>query len=247
MTHDDFLDPGTAERMLDRTVAAADAPPGYAPVVSVLSAASAGISVPEMDFEELARVARRAADRSGPSTTRRSPMIGKLLTIKAAAAAGVILIGATGAAAATGTLPGAVQRAAHSTLAHVGVDVPDDDTSTDDPANAHEPADPTVPADPSAPPTPTDGTGAGAGDNGTGDHADDPATVPGATNGDDQSGDQSDDPADDGDGATVTPPASDPSTDSGSNSDPGSGDAGSGGDGSGSDGSGHGGGDSSGD
>ena len=50
-------------------------------------------------------------------------MIGKLLTLKAAAASGAILLGATGAAAATGSLPASAQRVAHETLAHVGVDV----------------------------------------------------------------------------------------------------------------------------
>ena len=45
--------------------------------------------------------------------------------MKAAAAAGAILLSATGAAAATGTLPTSAQRAAHDTLSRVGVDVPD--------------------------------------------------------------------------------------------------------------------------
>ena len=215
MTHDDFLDANTAERLLSGAVPAADAPPGYGAVASVLAAAAAPGPVPEMDFEELARVARRSADRPGPSPTRRSPMLGKLLTMKAAAAAGVILIGASGAAAATGSLPGSVQGVAHSTLAHVGVDVPDDDAndnstdSTSDTKDTKESDDATTttsqPADGSAPgSTPAaggtddtnhDGTVDETDTDANDDHGQDPAAVPGATNGDDQSGDHE---ADDG-------------------------------------------------
>ena len=238
MTHDDFLDANTAERLLSGAVPAADAPPGYGAVASVLAAAAAPGPVPEMDFEELARVARRSADRPGPSPTRRSPMLGKLLTMKAAAAAGVILIGASGAAAATGSLPGSVQGVAHSTLAHVGVDVPDDDAN-DNSTDSNSDTTDTKQSDDSATTTttvPTDGSAPGAtpavggtedtnhdgtvdeadAPDATDDHGQDPATVPGATNGDDQSGDhQSDDGHHDGAG-TPTPsvPTSDPATDS---------------------------------
>ena len=142
MTHDDFLDPGTAERLLAGGVNPADAPPGFGPVAAVLTAASAPGAAPDIDLGELARVARRAADRSGSSKSRRSPMLGKLLTMKAAAAAGVILIGASGAAAATGSLPGTVQEIAHDTLSHVGVEVPNQEHGDhlNNPAHVDEPA-----------------------------------------------------------------------------------------------------------
>lgn len=249
MTHDDFLDTNTAERLLSGAVPAADAPPGYGPVASVLAAAASPGPVPDMDFEELARVARRAADRSGPSPTRRSPMIGKLLTMKAAAAAGVILIGATGAAAANGSLPSAVQRVAHSTLSHVGVDVPNDDAtehqneqSNTDGRRSDDPTTPTsAPVDRSTatvPATddqghngddPTDATTDDHGQDGTG--ADDQGQ-----SGDDQSGtDQSGDTHDDG--SIATTPTSEPTTGGGS----GSGDSGSDSSDHGGSGSGHGG------
>ena len=238
MTHHDFLDANTAERLLSGAVPAAAAPPGYGPVASVLAAAAIPVPVPAMDFEELARVARSAAVRPGPSTTRRSPMLGKLLTMKAAAAAGVILIGATGAAAATGSLPNAVQRVAHSTLAHVGVDVPDDhpanaDHQADDPSTT----DTTVPADGSAP----GATPAVAGDNGaagtdaaTDDHGQDPTDTLDPATAQDPSDDSQpgvDQSGDGHDGGTATTPTTAPSPDGGS---------GSGSDGTGSD-SGHGG------
>ena len=225
MTHDDFLDANTAERLLSGAVPAADAPPGYGPVASVLAAAGLPGAVPEMDFEELARVARRTADHSGPSPSRRSPMLAKLLTMKAAAAAGAILIGASGAAAATGSLPGSVQGVAHSTLAHVGVDVPDDNNnqnshdSNQDTNHTNQSDDPTStttpgPADGSAPgSTPAVG-GTDTNHDGTVDatdatdatdgHGQDPAAAPGTTNGDNP------------DGVGTPPPSvptSDPATD----------------------------------
>ncbi len=219
MTHDDFLDANTAERLLSGAVPAADAPPGYGAVASVLAAAAYPGPVPEMDFEELARVVRGTADRPGPSPTRRSPMLGKLLTMKAAAAAGVILIGASGAAAATGTLPGSVQGVAHSTLAHVGVDVPDDDANKNS-TDSNSDTTTTVPTDGSAPgSTPAVGGTVDTNHDGTIDatdaHGQDPATVPGATNGDDQSGDhQANDGHHDGVGTPVpSVPTSDPATD----------------------------------
>ena len=221
MTHDDFLDANTAERLLSGAVSAADAPPGYGAVASVLAAAASPGPVPEMDFEELARVVRRTADRTGPSPTRRSPMLGKLLTMKAAAAAGVILIGASGAAAATGTLPGPVQGVAHSTLANVGVDVPDEDANKNSTDSNSDTTTPTVPTDGSAPAS-TPGVGGTVDTNhdgiidATDAHGQDPATVPGATNGDDQSGHhQANDGHHDGVGTPVpSVPTSDPATDS---------------------------------
>ena len=50
MTHDDFLDANTAERLLSGAVSAADAPPGYGAVASVLAAAASPGPVPEMDL-----------------------------------------------------------------------------------------------------------------------------------------------------------------------------------------------------
>jgi len=66
-------------------------------------------------------------------------MIAKLLSAKAAAIAVTTLLGATGAAAATGSLPTPAQTKVASALGHVGLDVPtshdakaDDDTRADD-------------------------------------------------------------------------------------------------------------------
>ena len=136
MTHDDFLDPGTAERLLDGTVAPADAPPGFGPVADLLDAARGGVTPPAADLGALASAARAGAGGAAAPdspTPGRPPVLAKFLTLKAAAVAGVVLLGATSAAAATGALPGPLQRTAHRTLSHVGVNVPtdDDDDATD--------------------------------------------------------------------------------------------------------------------
>lgn len=159
MTHDDFLDPGTAERMLDGSVAPADAPPGFGPVAELLDAARGGVTPPPADLGALASAARAGAGRTdSPETPTpgRPPVLAKFLTLKAAAVAGVVLLGATSAAAATGSLPGSLQRTAHDTLSHVGVTVPSaDDAQEPAETGAHDAtgaADPTTtttaPADP---------------------------------------------------------------------------------------------------
>ena len=195
--HDDFLDAGTAERLLAGTVAPADAPPGYGPAAAVLAAARAGVPAPAPNLAELARVAGESASQPGsPLQTRRSPVLVKLLTVKAAAAAGVIILGATGAAAATGSLPGAAQGVAHSALSKVGVEVPDDDANdSTEPADAHDSNsadDPTATTLPEADQPPT-GVPAGAAG------SDDPANHDAANHdaADNQADDQSNDAADD--------------------------------------------------
>ncbi len=191
--HDDFLDAGTAERLLAGTVAPADAPPGYGQAAAVLAAARAGVPAPAPNLAELARVAGESVSQPGsPLQTRRSPVLVKLLTVKAAAAAGVIILGATGAAAATGSLPGAAQSVAHSALSKVGVDVPDDDANdSTEPAESsdetkvkdNESTSTTSPSD--QPPTGVPAATPGS---------DDPANHDAADNeGDDQSNDSADD------------------------------------------------------
>jgi hypothetical protein len=61
-----------------------------------------------------------------PSSRRRS-MIGKVLTAKAAAIAGVLVLSGGVAAAATGTLPDPVQNTASDAAEHVGIHLPQGD------------------------------------------------------------------------------------------------------------------------
>jgi hypothetical protein len=113
------LDPDTAERMLVGAVDPADAPPGYAAVVRVLAAATAGPTAAELAGEEEV-VAAFSAVRRPLAPVRRKPVLGSLVSVKAlvAAAAGVVTIG-TAAAAATGALPDRAQEVAHRLVAGV--------------------------------------------------------------------------------------------------------------------------------
>ena len=209
MTHGDFLDPGTAERMLDGTVAPADAPPGFGPVAELLDAARDGVTPPAADLGALASAARAGASSIGApesSTPGRPPVLAKFLTLKAAAVAGVVLLGATSAAAATGALPGPLQRTAHSTLSRVGVDVPSDDDDATDATEAkdHDATEvedstttsTTLPGDPAAVPPVVPGTTPEVGDDHGGTEVEDESD-------DDHGGTEVEDESDDDHGGTT--------------------------------------------
>jgi hypothetical protein len=110
------LDEGTAERLLAGSLDPADAPPAYRRVAAVLAAVSAEPGPEELAGEaravrSLAKVAR-SVPNGAPS--RRSPVLSKFLTLKAATAAAIasmVLAGVAGAA--TGNLPDTAQRVAH--------------------------------------------------------------------------------------------------------------------------------------
>jgi hypothetical protein len=122
------LDPNTVDRLLRGTIAAEDAPPGYAEVTRLLDAASA----PSTD-EELAREAETvrmmaAAVRSSQESNLASPR-GSLkpfaLTRPRVTAALVAAgLACTTSLAFAGALPGAAQQIASTVLAKVGVTIP---------------------------------------------------------------------------------------------------------------------------
>jgi len=123
------LDEGTAERLLTGRLDPADAPPGYALTAAVLAAASAPPDADELAGEAAVVAFFAAAARSRPVsvrllTPRRSRVLTKLLTIKAAAAVLGVLVGGGVAAAATGNLPAPAQQAAHALLGGAGVPAP---------------------------------------------------------------------------------------------------------------------------
>lgn len=127
------LDEGTAERLLTGRLDPADAPPGYSPAAALLAAVSA-----PPDTEELAgqaaivAVFAAAARLHSPQLIdpRRSRVLTKLLTAKAAAAVlGVLMTGGV-AAAATGNLPAPAQQAAHALLGGAGQPSPAEATAT---------------------------------------------------------------------------------------------------------------------
>ncbi len=126
------LDEDSASRLLQGLVHPDDAPPGYGSAAGLLAAA-AQLHLATVDEEAAATTvsAMVEAIRDGastPQTHRRRSMLGKLLAGKALAALGVVALTATGAAAATGTLPDPVQGAVAGAVSHVGVNLPDPGT-----------------------------------------------------------------------------------------------------------------------
>jgi hypothetical protein len=117
------IDADTADRLLAGSVAPEDAPPGYAPVAVVLSAAAGERVGDELRREEetLAVVAEivRASLAERPRLPRRS-FVPRLRL--ATALVTVALAGTTGLALAGG-LPGGAQDVASTMLAKVGVSV----------------------------------------------------------------------------------------------------------------------------
>ena len=122
------LDEDSASRLLQGLVHPDDAPPGYGAVAGLLSSAS---QLPLGPVDEDAAATTVAAmvemirDASpAPRISRRKAMLGKLLAGKALAAVAVIGLTASGAAAATGSLPDPAQNVVSGALSHVGVNVP---------------------------------------------------------------------------------------------------------------------------
>jgi hypothetical protein len=120
------LDEDSASRLLQGTVHPDDAPPGYGSVAGLLASASVLPTVDE-DAAAITVSAMVEAIRGGvstPQTSRRKSMLSKLLAGKALAAIGVIALTASGAAAATGSLPDPAQGVVAGAVSHVGIHIP---------------------------------------------------------------------------------------------------------------------------
>jgi hypothetical protein len=124
------LDLDTADRLLDGSVVAADAPPGYAGLASLLAEVDSlgEKAIPAPDLMALLADTVRSSRALKTTSPRRSfvPRI-KL----AAALAATALVATTGLAIA-GTLPGAAQDVASAMLAKVGVSVPGPNSNAGD-------------------------------------------------------------------------------------------------------------------
>jgi hypothetical protein len=124
------LDLDTADRLLDGSVVAADAPPGYAGLAVLLtevdSLGEEAIPAPDL-LALLAETVR--SSRAQKTTSRRRSFVPRIKL--AAALAATALVGTTGLAIA-GTLPGAAQDIASTMLAKVGVTVPGPNSNAGD-------------------------------------------------------------------------------------------------------------------
>lgn len=121
------LDDRTVNRLLAGTLPPEEAPPGYARVAGLLSAARPEPAAGELAEETYMVAAMQSAISHQPtavSSPSRRSVLKKILTAKAAAVGGVLLLTTTGAAAATGSLPGAAQQIASDALSKVGISVP---------------------------------------------------------------------------------------------------------------------------
>ena len=140
MTHRDPLDPNTVERLLAGRVKPDDAPSGFGQVSRLLNAAASpakGSAVAESAIVASMATAISALPQHTPIVPRRKKMLTKLLSAKAAVAAlAAVGLSATGAAAATGSLPTAAQDGVSKALSHAGVHVPKG-KSADHKPNAH--------------------------------------------------------------------------------------------------------------
>lgn len=127
--HRQTLDDDSASRMLQGLVHPDDAPPGYGPVAGLL--AGAAQSPPLAEGDGTATICAmveviRAGAAPTPQSSRRRSMLGKLFAGKALVAMAAVALTATGAAAATGSLPAQVQDVVSDAVSHVGVDLPAD-------------------------------------------------------------------------------------------------------------------------
>jgi hypothetical protein len=122
------LDEDSASRLLQGLVHPDDAPPSYGAVAGLLNSASQlplGAVDEDTAATTVAAMVEVIRDASpAPQVSRRKAMLGKLLAGKALAAVAVIGLTASGAAAATGSLPDPAQGVVSGALSHVGVNVP---------------------------------------------------------------------------------------------------------------------------
>lgn len=139
----DPLDDATADRLLAGSLLPDDAPPGYAQVAALITAARGSGDTTGMASRQAAVSAMTAviASRSGTSSSPRRResrrMFSKLLTLKALGVAlPAVALTAGSAAAATGSLPTPAQSAVSSALSNVGIHVPNGHSESSAPSNA---------------------------------------------------------------------------------------------------------------
>ena len=122
------LDDATADRLLAGKVSPADAPAGYAGLAALVRAATGPADAGELANEASVVAASMAAMAGGdvsPIHGGSRSRLAKLLTAKVVAIGAFTLVGATAAAAATGTLPAPAQTAVSSAASHIGLSVPE--------------------------------------------------------------------------------------------------------------------------
>lgn len=139
------LDERTTDRLLSGSVAPEDAPPGLERVSALIRTARGPAGPAELAHESSVVIAMAAAVRANPSvhpsSPGKKPMLTRLLSAKVAAVAATMVLGVTGAAAATNSLPDPAQSAVSEAASHLGVSVPrpSDDGAAHDATDDHQP------------------------------------------------------------------------------------------------------------
>jgi hypothetical protein len=121
------IDDDSASRLLQGLVHPDDAPPGYGAVADLLNSAAQTPMVPVEEDVAAATVSAMVEvirDAPAPEISRRKNMLGKILAGKALAAIAIVGLTASGAAAATGTLPDQAQSVVSDAASHVGLNIP---------------------------------------------------------------------------------------------------------------------------
>jgi hypothetical protein len=123
--HDDELDQETANRLLAGRVVPDDAPPGYREVTQLLHEARLGNGLSYVPDDAVIVAIVDAVTSPERIPRSRKHMLTRIVTTKAAVASAVVALSATGAAAATGSLPDVAQNGLARAAEHVGINLPD--------------------------------------------------------------------------------------------------------------------------
>lgn len=123
----DDIDVWTVDRLLDGSIPDLDVPAGYAEIASLIGVIHGGVSPAPSGWGSrtvpaMAQMITAPPRRHG---RKRNLRYARRLSHAAAAVGVFAALGASGAAAATGSLPAPVQSAVHSAAVEVGVPIPD--------------------------------------------------------------------------------------------------------------------------
>ena len=120
------LDPDTADRLLGGSIHPDDAPAGYRRVAALIAAAREPAATAERSEAPAGLAELVTSSPSAPEPTGRSRR-----RFAAAAVAATVLLGASGAAAATNNLPAPVQRTVASIGSYLGLNIPEPEGPAD--------------------------------------------------------------------------------------------------------------------
>src|SRR5262245_5486900 len=117
--HDGDLDSDTANRLLAGRLEPDDAPPGYREVAQLLQDARSGNGLPNVTDDAVIVAIVDAITDADELSRKRKHVLTRIVATKVVATAAVLGLTATGAAAATGSLPDRAQNGLAHAAAHI--------------------------------------------------------------------------------------------------------------------------------